>query len=203
MTTQILEILTLGVIAGAIPGPILTAVFTEILNSGLKKGTKIILRALVAESTFALIAILTIFAFNIPKIYFHILSIIGAVFLTWIATEIWNIKKIGDKKGEIFPFSKIFILTILNGAFWIFWLTVYIPKAFALSEKITGGQFIFLIVFELGWLLMTSLLALIFSKFRPLLLKKNIISSVFKFFAILLIFFALKSVYTSINFLIN
>lgn len=190
---QILAIFLLGLIGGSVPGPMLTAVFTDVLNGGFKKGFKVILRALSAETIVALAIILVVFSLNIPQLYFQIISIAGAIFLIWLAINLWRVNKVDGETKEIFSFFKIFTLTILSGAFWIFWLTVCIPKAFALRESIGGGQYIFLITFELGWLAMTLLLAFIFSKFRPLLLKKKLVSVVFKIFALLLIFFAIES----------
>jgi threonine/homoserine/homoserine lactone efflux protein len=190
---QILAIFLLGLIGGSVPGPMLTAVFTDVLNGGFKKSFKVILRALFAETIVALAIILIVFSLNIPQLYFQIISIAGAIFLTWLAINLWKVNKVDGETKEIFSFFKIFTLTILSGAFWIFWLTVCVPKAFALRESIGGGQYIFLITFELGWLVMTSLLAFIFSRFRPLLLKKNLVSVVFKIFALLLMFFAVES----------
>lgn len=195
--SQIMEVFVLGAIGGAVPGPVLTAVFTEIVNSGLTKSFKVIIRALAAEIIVASSILLIVFSMNIPQLYFYAISLAGALFLIYLAYNVWKIDKVGGEKGEIFSFYKMFLLTVLNGAFWVFWLTVCVPRAFALREQIVGGQFIFLIAFELGWLFMTSLLAFIFSKFRPLLFRKNLVSFVFKFFALVLVFFALKSVYES------
>ncbi|MFA6486039.1 MAG: LysE family transporter [Candidatus Magasanikbacteria bacterium] len=201
--SQILEVFVLGLIGGAVPGPMLTAVFTEVLNGGFKKSFKVIFRALSAEVIVAIAILLVVFSLQIPQLYFYILSLAGAIFLIWLASNIWKINKVGEDRGEIFSFYRIFILTILSGAFWIFWLTVCVPRAFALKEQIVGGQFLFLLAFELGWIVMTGFLAYVFSKFRPLLLKKNLVSTIFKVFALLLVFFALKSIWMSVVYLIT
>jgi threonine/homoserine/homoserine lactone efflux protein len=190
-------------IGGSVPGPILTAVFTEVLGGGLKKGFRTILKALLAESIVALMVILVMNSLNIPELYFQIISLAGAVFLVWLALNLWKVTKVDGETKEVFTFSKIFLLTVLNGAFWIFWLTVCVPKAFALRELMPGGQFAFLIAFELGWLTMTALLAFIFSRFRPVLMKKNLVATTFKIFALLLVLFALKSGWKNILFFIN
>jgi len=44
------EVALLGIIAGAIPGPMLTAVLTGALGNGFSKGVIIALRALFAEA---------------------------------------------------------------------------------------------------------------------------------------------------------
>lgn len=193
----------LGIIGGAVPGPILTAAFTEVLNSGFRKSLRVVGRALLAESTVAVVVLLAVFALNIPSSVFYIISILGAMYLLYLASQVWKINQIGGEGGEIFTLSKIFVLTVLNGGFWIFWLTICVPRAFTLKEQIYGGHFLFLLSFEFGWLLMTGLLVFIFSRFRSLLVKKNLVAGVFKFFALLLVFFALKSIYASVLFFVK
>ena len=89
------------------------------------------------------------------------------------------------------------------GLFGLFWITVCLPRAFVLNEQIMGGKFIFLATAQGGWLVMTSILAFIFSRFRPLLLQKNLISPVFKFFSLILAFFAIRSLYEVADYLLR
>jgi len=188
-----LEIFLLGLVAGAIPGPVLTAVFTEVLRSGYVKSLRVVFKALGAEISTASLVLIVVFNLNIPPFYFYILSIAGAVYLIWLGYKIWKITEVGSGQGEVFSFTKMLLLTVLNGGFWIFWLTICVPRAFLLQESISGGKYLFLLFFELGWIISTASSAFIFSRFRPWLLKKNLVSGVFKTFAILLVFFALKS----------
>ena len=116
--SQILEILALGLILGAIPGPMLTAVFTEVANRGLLEGFKVVLRGFASEIIVAGLILLALFSIDIPQYYFHIVSLAGIVFLAYLSHNVWKIDRIGCEQGEIFSFSKIFLLTILNGAFW-------------------------------------------------------------------------------------
>lgn len=192
------EIFLLGLIGGAVPGPILTAVFTEIIRVGFRKSLKIISYALLAEVVIASIVISGVHSLNLPESYFHILSFFGALVLFWLAYKVWKIGGIDSTSTPLFSLPKIFLLTVLNGGFWIFWTTICIPRAFNLAEMVSGGQFLFLLLFEFGWLSSTVLLAYIFSYFRPILQKKSLVSSVFKVFAILLVLFALKSIFEGI-----
>lgn len=191
---RIAEIFLLGVIGGSVPGPILTSVLTEVLNGGMGKGIRVILRALTAEVIVAGTILFILSAVDVPRIYFEIISVLGAIYLVYLAINVWKINKIDGENKEVFNLYKIFVLTVLNGGFWIFWLTVCVPKAFVLGQEIAGGQIVFLIMFELGWLTSTFSVSYIFFKFRPLLLRKNLVSSVFKFFALVLIFFAIRAI---------
>ncbi|PIS04049.1 hypothetical protein COT83_02695, partial [Candidatus Peregrinibacteria bacterium CG10_big_fil_rev_8_21_14_0_10_44_7] len=157
----------------------------------------VMLKAMVAESLVAAIVLLVFFALDVPEDYFYAISFGGALVLFWLASQLWGIAKISTKNGKIFSFPKLLLLTILNGAFWIFWITICVPRAFELNQTITGGHVLFLGLFEVGWLTSTAVVAFIFSRFRPLLLKKRLVSVVFKTFALLLVFFGLKAVWVS------
>lgn len=199
---QIINVFVLGLLGGANPGPILTSAFTEAFRKGFIKSLRVIFRAMLAETIVALFVLLLFFSIDIPETFFYIISIIGAAVLIWIALQVWKVKQIGDQE-EIFSFKKIFILTVFNGPFWVFWITICVPQAFLLKEKVLGGQFLFLVLFELGWLLATLFLTFIFSRFREVLSRRNLTQFVFKFFAILLFLFAIKLIFQSGNFLLS
>jgi len=199
---QIVSIFVLGLLGGANPGPVLTSAFTEAYRKGFVKSLNVIFYAMLAEAIVALFVLVLFFSIDIPEVFFYLISFIGAIVLIWIASQIWKIEKIDDNE-EIFSFKKLFVLTIFNGPFWIFWITICVPQAFLLKEKILGGQFLFLGLFELGWLFSTLLLTFLFSRFRGILSQKNLTPFVFKFFAVLLFLFAIKLIFQSGSFLLN
>ena len=199
---EILSIGLLGLVGGSVPGPILAAAFTESLRKGFLQSLRVIFMALIAESAVAVFVLTIFFAFAVPSAVFYLISFVGAGVLIWMGVKVWQIKELGEG-GDIFTFWKIFLLTIFNGAFWIFWIAICVPQAFLLQEKIAGGHIIFLVLFEFGWLLATLFWTFLFSRFRQLLIKKNFVSRVFKIFAILLVFFAIRAIVSSITFLLN
>ncbi len=199
---QIFSVFLLGLIGGANPGPILTASFTEALRKGFLKSLRVIFMAMIAESIVAIFILFLFFSIYIPQIIFYVISLVGAGVLIWLASQVWKIKELGGE-GEIFSFKKIFLLTVFNGPFWIFWITICVPQAFLLKEKITGGHILFLILFELGWLFATIFLTFLFSRFRLLLAKSNFVSIVFKIFSLILLFFAIRLTIQSIIFLLS
>jgi threonine/homoserine/homoserine lactone efflux protein len=199
ISQQIISIFILGFIGGSIPGPILASTFTEALRKGFFKSLRIIFFAAVSEIIVASLIMFLLFSINVPQGVYYGMSFIGAVVLLWLAKQIWAIRKLSDK-GELFNFQKIFVLTIFNGPLWIVWSTVCVPQAYILNQQIPGGSILFLVIFEIGWFASTVLLTFIFSRFRNLLVKENVVSLVFKFFALVLIFFSLRLVVTSIMF---
>jgi hypothetical protein len=52
----LIQAFLLGLVGGAVPGPILTGTFTEILNTNFVRGLRIIFYALITETVGALLA---------------------------------------------------------------------------------------------------------------------------------------------------
>ena len=202
LLVQFSGIFLFGFIGGAIPGPILASTFTEVLRKGFLKSLRVVLFAAISEIIVASLIMFILFSVHVSQAVFYGISFIGALVLVWLARQIWVIKKLNDK-GELFNFKKIFLLTVFNGPLWIVWSTICVPQAYLLNQKIKGGQFLFLTIFELGWFSSTILLTFIFSRFRPLLIKEGVVSIVFKIFALILALFAIRLVTTNIFFFLK
>jgi threonine/homoserine/homoserine lactone efflux protein len=190
----------LGLIAGVIPGPVLTATFTEILQSGISKSMRIILWAMFVETVAALISLLVLSSMNFSESFFQGLSLIGAIILIWISTSIWKVHKIDTEEKVHFSLGKISMMIIANGVLWTFWITVCVPKAILLSEEVAFGSYYFLILVEIGWLLSTVLVAVVFSRFRKILSNQKVVPIIFKIFALTFVYFAVDMVYRSVKF---
>jgi threonine/homoserine/homoserine lactone efflux protein len=189
------EAFLLGLVGGAIPGPILTGTFAEILNTNFTKGMRIIFLALVTETIGALLIIYVFYRFGFSKTVIQIISICGALVLFWLASKVWNINKINSESKKVLSLPHIIILTALNSGYWVFWITIGVPKALLLDGVLMGGRFIFLIIFEFAWLIATISLAFIFFKFRLLLEKKNLVGTTFKILALILVVLGIKTLF--------
>jgi len=199
MINSLLEAFILGLIGGAVPGPILTGTFAEILNLGFLKGIRVILYALVAETVGALIVFFVFYAVGLGHLAIQIISICGALVLFWLGSQVWEIKEMSSEGNQVMTFPKVFMLTALNSGYWIFWITVGVPKALVLGSSLYAGKYIFLIFFEIAWLIMTVGLAFIFYQFRPLLQRKNLIGVTFKFLAVILILLGIKTLFSAFS----
>ncbi len=196
---SLVEAFLLGLVGGAIPGPILTGTFTEILNSNFRRGLRIILWALIAETVGALLALLILYQLGLSKLIIQVISICGGVVLFWLASRVWNITKINTEDKKFLSFWQVIVLTALNSGYWIFWITVGIPKALILDQTLIGGKFIFLIIFELAWLIITIALAFVFYKFRPLLQKNDLVGATFKILALVLVILGFRTILSAFN----
>jgi threonine/homoserine/homoserine lactone efflux protein len=190
----------LGLIGGVIPGPVITAVFTEILQVGLSRSLRIIFIALVTETLVAVISLLLFAALGLPESFFRGLSMVGAVILVWISVSIWKIRSLDTEEKVHFSLWKIIIMILSNGVLWTYWITICIPKAMLLNDHIQLGAYLFMGLVQLGWLVSTLLVAVAFSRFRRALSRPRVVPVVFKVFALAFGYFALDMVYKSILF---
>ena len=203
MLNELLTAFILGLIGGMIPGPVLTAIFTEILQTNFIKSFRIIFIALLVETIVALTSLIVLSSLNLSESIFRGISFIGAGILIWIATSIWKIKKIDSDEKLYFGFWKISAMILANGVLWTFWVTICVPKAIFLGEKLIFGDYLFLILVEIGWFITTTLVAFLFSRFRSILSKPKVIPIIFKIFSLTFIYFAFEMIYQSITYFLN
>jgi threonine/homoserine/homoserine lactone efflux protein len=203
MKSQILTAFLLGLVGGVVPGPVLTAIFTEILQKGFLKSFRIIFWAVLTETVVALVSLLAFTSFHLPPSFFYGISIVGVGILIFIATQLWRIKSLDTEETIHFGVTKIITMILANGVLWMYWITVCIPKAMVLGEQINYGEFLFLILVEVGWLVSTASVAFAFSWFRRILSNPRVVPFIFKLFSIIFIYFALSMFYTSIVFFLT
>lgn len=192
--------LMLGLIGGVIPGPVITSVFTEILQSGYSRSLRIILIAMVTETVVALISLLILESLGFNEAFFRGLSFAGAIILLWIAFSIWKVRTLDSGERVHFGLWKVVIMILSNGVLWTYWITICIPKAILLGEQLHLGQYLFMGLVQLGWLISTTLVAYLFSRFRSFLSGPRIIPVLFKVFALAFVYFAIDMTYKSIQY---
>ncbi len=193
----------LGLIGGVIPGPVITSVFTEILQSGFPRSMRIILIALISETIVAIVSLVILDSLDFNEAFFRGLSLAGAVILAWISVSLWKIRSLETGEKVHFTIWKIVIMILSNGILWTYWITICIPKAILLSNQLTMGAYVFMGLVQLGWLISTIVMAFLFSRFRTILSQPKVIPFLFKLFAGAFAYFALDMMYKSIRFFIS
>lgn len=203
MIHELVIAMMLGLIGGVIPGPVITAVFTEILQSGYLKSLRIILIALVTETIVALISLVILDSLDFNEAFFRGLSLAGSAILIWIAISIWKVKTLDSGEKVQFGLWKIVIMILSNGVLWTYWITICIPKAILLGDQLYLGQYLFMGLVQLGWLVSTLLVAFLFSRFRKTLSRPRVIPVLFKIFALAFVYFAIDMTIKSIQYFIQ
>ena len=200
MVHELIVAFMLGLIGGVIPGPVITAVFTEILQTGFIKSLRIIFIALVTESLVAVICLLLLDSLDFNEAFFRGLSLAGAGILIWISISIWRIRTLDTGQKVHFGFWKVIVMILSNGVLWTYWITICIPKAILLSEQVYLGHYLFMGLVQTGWLISTLVVAYLFSKFRRILSKPRVIPVLFKVFALAFAYFAVDMIIKSVLF---
>jgi threonine/homoserine/homoserine lactone efflux protein len=200
MIHELIIAFMLGLIGGVIPGPVITAVFTEILQSGYSGSLRIILIALVTETLVAVVSLLLMESLQMHEGFFRILSLAGAALLLWIAVSIFRVRQLDTGRKVHFTTPKIILMILSNGVLWTYWIAVCIPKAILLGQTLNLGAYIFMGLVQLGWLISTLILALLFARFRKVLSGPRVFPVLFKIFAGAFVYFAADMVVESIRY---
>lgn len=190
----------LGLIGALIPGPILTAIFTEILQYNFTKSLRIILISFTTETIVAFVSLILLQQLNPPEAIFRALSLVGAAILIWIASSIYKVRSLHTGEKTFFTSGKIIAMILANGVLWTYWITVCIPKAIELGHTIPYGQYLFVAIAQLTWLPVTTGVAFIFSRFRGVLSNPRVVPVMFKIFAGTFVYFAVSMVWESVRF---
>lgn len=197
--TELIPAFVIGLIGGAIPGPLLTSTFTEILQSGFRKSIWLVTIAMLVEALVAYICLFALTLLSISPNIFYLLTLFGAGFLLHLAAKIWKIQKFDTSTRIVFNLKRISLLILSNGMLWLFWISVIIPQALAYSHGELAKTAIYFLCVQTGVFISTLAIGFIFSRFRPLLSKPTVVPYIFKVFALAFIFFALRMAYTAVT----
>ena len=142
MIDELITAFVLGLIGGMIPGPVITAIFTEILQSSFLKSFRIIFIAMFMETLVALCSLVFFISINFSEAIFRGISIIGALILILIGFSIWKVKKIESGEKVNFRFWKI-STTLLAFIFSRFRKLLSNPKMIPIIFKIFALTFFY------------------------------------------------------------
>lgn len=188
---RLFEVFFLGFICGLIPGPVVTAVFTETVRNGWRAARRIVLMAAAGEALMSVVCVAALSMVSAESKAFAVLSIFGAFVLLSLSWDLWRVEEIAEEE-PLFSNRRVFTLAILNGMAWIFWITVCTPQAMALDQLLPGGRWLFIVLFELGWLASTLSLCYFFGLFRAYFQSSQRIHLLYRTIAGLFVLFALK-----------
>jgi len=194
---------TLGFVGGAIPGPVLTTIFTEIVETNFLRSLRVLFWAMLVETIVRLSALFLAQSLPLDGAVFQGLSLVGAAVLLRIALKVGRMRSVGQGTQPSFGFKTLALMIVSNGMLWTYWLTACVPDAIALGEQIPYGEYLFLLVFELGWCASTFLMALIFSSFKRVLSHPRVMPILFRFFALVFVGFALKMIIGSFRYFLG
>ncbi len=171
MIAALLQGLVLGLSAGFAPGPLLTLVISESLRHGGRAGVRAALAPAVTDAPIIVVTMLFLSRFSHLQPLLGTLSLLGALFVLYLAWENFTARGIAEPPVAAPPRSlqKGILVNFLSPYPYIFWLTVGGPITWRALES--GPWHAGLFVGSFYALLLGSkiLLALLTDRARPFL----------------------------------
>ena len=159
--------ITLGVVEGVKPGPLLTTVIKETLTSGFRGGIRAASAPIFTDGPLIIFSIFLAGWIATQPLVFCGISILGAIFLTRMGIECFypEIPDIDSSDVDISRSFKRGILTnLLNPNAYIFWLLVGGPLMATAADTEPLAPFAYAISFILSIVIVKIALAYFFSK---------------------------------------
>lgn len=188
---RLVEVFFLGILCGLLPGPVVTAIFTQTIRKGWKSARRIVVWAGIGELLMSIVCVSALSFVDPQSVIFDALSMFGALILVSIAWDLWKVEEINEEE-PLFSNQRILFVSLFNGMAWMFWITVCTPQAIDLGTKVQGGQWLFILLFELGWLASTLTLCYLFEYFRPYFQSNKRLHILYRAVALLFLGFAVK-----------
>ena len=183
--------ITLGIYAGFSPGPLLVLVISQTLKHGYKEGVKVAFAPIISDIPIIIIGLLFLSLISGYSFILGIISIIGAVYLVFLAYECF---KTGGLTADISldqpkSLQKGAVINFLNPAPYLFWITIGGPIIIPAYMKSHLSPLWFIIGFYLLLIGSKIVLSYCTGKSRNLLMGKPYIY-IMRILGIVLVMFA-------------
>ena len=168
MSEYIISAFIFGLTSGFKPGPLGILVIQQTLEHGLKGGIRASLAPIITDGPIIFVALVLLTQFKDITLFIGLLSLIGGLYLIWIAIKILKIQEINISKSLGTPKSLATAIKVnlLSPNPYLFWFTVggtYIVLG-------TKAEAIVFVVVSIGTLVLSKMaVALVTSSFRELL----------------------------------
>lgn len=141
--------ISLGIYAGFSPGPLLVLVISQTLKHDYKEGIKVAFAPIISDIPIIIICLLFLSIVSGYNSILGIISIIGGLYLTYLAYESFKTKGITEDINLEKPKSlqKGVALNLLNPAPYLFWITIGGPLIIPAYMENALSPLLFLIGF--------------------------------------------------------
>ncbi len=184
--------ITLGLYAGFSPGPLLVLVISQTLKHGYKEGIKVALAPIITDVPIILVTVLFLSLISRYNSILGVISIIGGVYLLYMAYESFKTRGLTEniEAEEPKSFRKGATVNFLNPSPYLFWITIGSPIIINAYAESILSPILFLIGFYT--LLVGSKIALAYatSKSRDFITGKTYIY-IMRILGVVLVIFAL------------
>lgn len=204
MLDYILPGVLMGLSAGFSPGPLMTLVISQTLRHGIKEGIKVSIAPFITDIPIVLIIVGTLSLLKSINLFLGLISVLGAIYLLYLAYESFKIKgfNISSEKAKPQSIRKGVLTNLLNPNPYIFYFSVAGP----LILKSWRNNFLYGVIF-IGFFLIclvVSKIALAFVAERSRgFFKSQLYLWINRLLGLLMIIFSIKLLMEGIHFLGN
>ena len=179
-----------GLSSGLIPGPLLTLVISESLKHGSIEGIKVAIAPLLADLPIVLGTIFIFSRLNDIHPVLGTISILGGLFLIYLAFESFVFKESSLTKPDLKPKSvrKGVITNFLNPAPYLFWISIGAPTVVRAANISALSVFLFIFSMYLFLVGSKAVLAILTGRSRHFIKSRYYLYTVKGLGLILLIF---------------
>ena len=190
-----------GLTLGMSPGPLLTLVISETLKHDKKEGIKIAVAPILTDLPIVLITLLILSKLTNFDPILGSISILGAIFIGYLAYENISIKKIELDVSEAKPQSikKGVIANFLNPHPYVFWFIIGAPTVLRAWDVSLFSAILFILGFYIFLVGSKISIAVIVEKSRSFL-KSNIYVYTIRLLGIVLLIFSLMFLIDGLKF---
>lgn len=193
MTEYLCYGLLLGVSSGCAPGPLMALVLTQTLRYGVREGVKVALSPLFTDAPIITAAILLVSWAAAVRPLFGILSLVGGLFVAYLAWETIRATRLDLSGGEEAPRSLVkgILTNFLSPHPYLFWLTVGAPTVVRGWQGGGGAAAVFIAGF-MGSLVGSKVVLAVMAGHSRRLLSGRLYGWVMRLLGSLLFLFSLK-----------
>ena len=182
-----------GAVAGISPGPLLTLVISETLKHSKREGVIVASAPIVTDMPIVCISVFILEKLLNFALILGIISLLGAVFIAYLAFESITIKgiELNLKKVKAQSLKRGIITNLLSPHPYLFWITIGAPLVLKGYRTNVLSALFFLLGFYLFLVGSKIVIALIFDKYKSFLKSNAYVYIVRTLGLILLVFSAI------------
>ena len=199
----IAEAFFLGLVGGLVPGSINTILLISVMRGGFKSGLRVFTWSFISELSIVTLLLATLIMLPLKPDVFYYIGLIGSAVLFYFAYQILKLSKFDtpDTPGEVFSLGKIYVLAATNTSLYVFWITICAPLVWQLAEQFNlyVSAFYFMVAFELGWVISTFAILIVFVKAKSILTNPVVMKKVFVVVALFMLLLGVRMLYNSLS----
>jgi threonine/homoserine/homoserine lactone efflux protein len=182
-----------GLVAGISPGPLLALVIAETLTHSRKEGILVALAPLVTDLPIVIVSVFLLAQFSHSHLILGAISVLGALFIGYLAYESLSVKTSGLNLQKIEPHSlrKGIIANFLSPHPYLFWIAVGAPMTLKAYKVNLLSACLFILGFYLFLVGSKIFVAFVIDKSRDFLKSRVYVYTIRLLGVVLLIFAAL------------